>query len=178
MRKLLLTLAAALLVGTGFAPKAEASNIGLGFLWASHPIGVFFRINDRTVAHVALNFAMLDAEEGSGDQSSSFGLGGSIIYDLWTGDCWGFGFMPGVTFDNDSFEDEEIGGEDFEVESETDIAVYLWLMGHWDPCDWLSFWFGHGLTIDIDDESGESSTNFFTEGDNIANLGFTVWLPE
>ncbi len=172
MRKLLLTLAAALLMGTGFAPKAEASNIGLGFLWASHPVGLFFRINDRTVAHVALRFAMLDAEDGSGDQSSSFGLGGAIIYDIWSGDCWGFGFMPGITFQNDSFED--IGT--VEVDSQTEIHVYLWLKGHWDPCEWLSFWFGHGLTIDIH-SNGESTTDFFTEGVNLADCGFTVWLP-
>jgi hypothetical protein len=174
MRKLLLTLAAVLLVGTGFAPKAEASNIGLGFLWASHPVGVFFKINDRTTAHVALSFGMFDAEDGSGDLSSSFGLAGAIIYDIWTGDCWGFGFLPGIAFTNDSFEDFADGTE---RDSETEIHVYLWLMGHWDPCEWLSFWFGHGLTIDIHDEGDESFTDFFTEGASLGSLGFTVWLP-
>jgi hypothetical protein len=173
MRKILLTLAAAALISTGFAPKAEASNLGLGFLWASHPVGVFFKLNEKTVIHAALRFAMFDSVSDSGDQSSSVGLGAALIYDIWSGDCWGFGFMPGFTFTNDSYED--FGG--VEVESQSEILVYLWLKGHWDPCEWLSFWFGHGLTIDIYDQGDESFTDFYTEGANLADCGFTVWLP-
>lgn len=173
MRKCLVTLAAALFLSVGLAPaRAEASNLGLGFLWASHPVGLFFKINDKTTAHVALRFAKFDVESGSGQQSSSIGFAGAILLDMWSGDCWGFGFAPGVAFTSDSFEDFGT----IEVDGQTEIHIRLWLMGHWDPCDWLSFWFGHGITIDMH-SNGDSTTNFETEGVSLGNGGFTVWLP-
>ncbi len=175
MRKCLLTLVAALFMGTGLAPaKAEASGLGLGFLWASHPVGLFFNLNDTTTAHVALRFAKFDVPEGSGAQSSSIGVAAAILLDLWSGDCWGFGFGPGILFASDSFEDEFDGSS---VDSQTDIVIELWLRGHWDPCEWLSFWFGHGITIDMH-SNGDSVTNFYTDGLNLGSLGFTVWLPQ
>lgn len=174
MRKCLLTLVAALFIGTGLAPsQAQAGGLGLGFLWASHPVGLFFKLNDTTTAHVALRFAKFDAESGSGQQSGSIGLAAAILLDLWSGDCWGFGFAPGIAFTSDSYED--FG--DVEVDGTTDIHIALWLMGHWDPCEWLSFWFGHGITIEMH-SNGDSTTDFYTEGVNLGNAGFTVWLPQ
>lgn len=173
MRKFLVTVAASLMLAAGFAPKAEAA-VGIGFLYSSTPIGLFFRINDQTAFHVGVGFDIQDTEENSGDRKSTFSIAGTVLFDLWTGDCWGFGLAPGVLFSTDSFEDNAIGEE---VDSQTDILVMLWLMGHWDPCDWLSFWFGHGLTIDIH-SNGDSTTDFGTEGANLGQVGFTVWLPE
>ena len=172
MRKFLVTVAASLMLATGFAPKAEAA-VGIGFLYSSTPIGLFFRINDQTAFHVGVGFDIFDTEDGSGDLKSVFSLAGTVLFDLWTGDCWGFGLAPGVIFSTASFED----AGPVEVDSETEIDILLWLMGHWDPCDWLSFWFGHGLTIDIH-SNGDSTTDFGTDGGNIADFGFTVWLPE
>jgi hypothetical protein len=177
MRKFLVTVAASLMLATGFAPKAEAA-IGIGFLYSSTPIGLFFRLNDQTAFHVGVGFDILDAEEGSGDQSSRFSIAGTVLYDIWTGDCWGFGLAPGLIFSTASFEDDEFGDE---RDSATEIDVLLWLMGHWDPCDWLSFWFGHGVSIVISDsgiEGADSETNFGTDAANIGTVGFTVWLPE
>jgi hypothetical protein len=174
MRKFLLTVAASLLLATGFAPKAEAS-VGIGFLYSSTPVALFFRLNDRTAFHVGVGVDIFDTEEDSGDLKSIFSVAGTVLYDLWTGDCWGFGLAPGVIFSTASFEDDD--GE--ERDSATEIAVLLWLMGHWDPCDWLSFWFGHGLTVTIDDDGvNDSTTNFGTDGANLGEVGFTVWLPE
>ena len=174
MRKFLVTVAASLMLAAGFAPKAEAA-VGIGFLYSSTPIGLFFRINDATAFHVGVGVDINDTEENSSDLKSVFSVAGTVLFDLWTGDCWGFGLAPGVIFSTASFEDNGAGEE---IDSQTNIQVLLWLMGHWDPCDWLSFWFGHGLTISIEDDGDDSETNFGTEGANLGQVGFTVWLPE
>jgi hypothetical protein len=155
------------------APIASAANWGPGFLYRSHPVGAFFGINDNATVHAALRFAKDDLAETAPDATieTEFGLAGALLWDMVGGDNWGFGLAPGVRWTMLSPKDGD---------SDMSLLFSAALMGHWDPADMVSFWFGHGVTIDYYSPGAagsDSRTNFYTEGANIADVGFTVWIP-
>jgi hypothetical protein len=166
--KLIALLSLALVV----APAANAANWGPGFLYRSHPVGVFFGINDDATIHAALGFSKVDVDGPLfQDYESEFGLAGALLWDMVGGDNWGFGIAPGGRWTLLSPEDGD---------SDNQFLLSAALMGHWDPADMLSFWFGHGVNIHIFSPgapNADSTTDFFTNGNNIADVGFTVWIP-
>jgi hypothetical protein len=178
MRKFVLTIAGVAILTLTAASTASA-NWGLGYLYSDAPVGVFFGLNEQASIHVGAGFAKYDVTASSALDSSvetEFALAGALLYDIWSGDGWGFGVAPGVAFALAS----KVGSD---AKSDKVVVIHAHLKGHWDPTEWLSFWFGHGLDVeifspgDVGDSSFDSTTEFFTSGHNIADLGFTVWMP-
>ena len=163
-------LIAGLLLATGLAPTANAAgDWGLGFLSSEIPVGVFFKANDRTTIHGAIDFAKYDVPSGSSATETEVAVAAAVVWDFWTASSWGFGIAPGVSYRNFS---PQTG----DSHSETRIPIQL--AGHWNPTDMFSLWFSHGVVVAIDSPAqGDSQTDFYTNGNNVTDFGFTVWAP-
>ena len=169
MRKFFLLGATILFASSLGTPALADGELGLGFLYHTHPIGVFYNAGGNTL-HGGLAFEKNDVAEGSGALETEIGVAGAFLMNTWSGDSWGFGPAVGVAFTTQSPEG------DGDSASQTHIGIGFY--GHWDPTSMVSFWFGHGVSIDIDSPPvGDSTTDFGTYGGNIADFGFTVWLP-
>lgn len=168
MRKFFL-LGAAVLLASGFTAVNAEAQVGLGYLHSDFPIGIFYDMDGSYLA-AGVGFAKNDVPEGSGFLETEFGIMGAWVMDSWSGDAWGFG--PSVAAGFTSMSPE--GGGD----GASSTMISLGLKGHWEAASNVSFWFSHGLDIMITSPPvGDSTTDFSTSGWNIANLGFTVWLP-
>jgi len=169
MRKFLLPIAG-LVLATGISSTANAqTKWGLGFLSADIPVGVFVQPNEQLTLHGAVDFAKYDVPSGSTQLETEFAFAVALVWDFWSATNWGFGIAPGVSYRN-------LSPQTGDSSSETRIPIQL--AGHWDPSDMLSFWFSHGVVIAIDSPAvGDSTTDFYTNGNNVTSFGFTVWAP-
>jgi hypothetical protein len=175
MRKSFLLVAAALLMLSGATANAmPAGGFGFGFLHSEFPVGIFYGINEQTAFHVGLGFHKYDPVANSGDPDLALGFTGALVYDIWAGENWGFGIAPGVAYATTSYEDTAAGS----IDNSSQLWILAYLQGHWDPADAVSFWFNHGIMVNtMSPPVGDSTTEFMTEGNNLASFGFTVWLP-
>jgi hypothetical protein len=181
-------LLASLLLAMGVASTAAAQHagqIGLSVVTVDYPIGLSYGFSDKATGHLGVGFTVLDDKVlGAGDPKTRFGIAGAVNYDIWqaTGSHWGFGLAPALTFDMTSFQD----GASTTFDSDKVFDILLALGGHWDPMDNMSFWFRHGVVIDMvspgDVTSGgttqsfDSTTNFGSTGDILAQFGWTAWF--
>ncbi len=167
MRKFFLLCAAAILA-TGFSANNAQAQLGLGYLHSDAPVGIYYDLDGSYLA-LGVGFNYYDLPSGSTSTETSFRVAGSWMMDMKSGDGWGFGPSIGAMFRNDS---PKTG------DSASWTTISVGLMGHWDPTANVSFWMGHGLDIVITSPPvGDSTTDFMTNGVNIADLGFTWWLP-
>jgi hypothetical protein len=163
-------LIASLVLASGVVPTASAeTQWGLGFLDSDIPVGVFVKPNDRTTLHGAIDFVKNDVPSGSSSIETEFAFAAAVVWDFWMASDWGFGVAPGVTYRNRS---PQTG------DSSSRTTIPIQLAGHWSPADMLSLWFSHGLVVAIDSPAvGDSTTDFYTNGNNVTSFGFTVWAP-
>ncbi|MBZ0267468.1 hypothetical protein K8I85_04885 [bacterium] len=168
MRKFFLLGAAVLMASSFVAVNAEA-QLGLGYLHYDFPIGIFYDMDGSTLG-AGVGFAKNDVPDGSGFLETELGIMGFWAMDSWSGDSWGFG--PSVAAGFTTMSPEGDG------DSSSMTMIELGLRGHWDATSNVSFWFSHGVDVMISSPPvGDSTTDFATSGWNIADLGFTVWLP-
>jgi hypothetical protein len=169
MRKSIL-LIASLLLATGVARTANAeTEWGLGFLDSDIPVGVFVKPNERTTIHGAIDYVKNDLPSGSTSIETEFAVAAAVVWDFWTATSWGFGVAPGVTYRNYS---PQTG------DSSSRTTIPIQLAGHWNPTDMFSLWFSHGVVVEINSPPvGDSTTDIYTNGNNVTSFGFTVWAP-
>lgn len=175
MKKSLFVAAAALVFAASAVPAhaGHGGGMGMGLLHSDFPAGVFFGLNDQTTVHFGLGFDKFDTVDGSGDISSQFGILGALEYNIWTGDNWGFGLFPSISFATASFEDFGTTS----VDSATDINFGLNLGGHFDPVSNVAVYFNHGLNVNIFDPGvGDSSTNIGLDGWDLGQFGVCFWF--
>lgn len=170
MRKSFL-LIASLILATGAVSTANAeTEWGLGFLSYEVPIGVFVGVNEQATIHAAFDYDKID-KKNDPEYETEFAFLAALVWDFWHGENWGFGVSPGVMYRTLS----PVTGD-----SDSFTAIPIRLTGHWNPASNVSFWFSHGLDIVIaspGDPDVDSTTNFFTNGDNLGMFGFTIWAP-
>ncbi|MEZ5065570.1 MAG: hypothetical protein R3B81_12630 [bacterium] len=172
MRKSLLLLGVSLMT-VSLASSANAAGHsgqwGLGLLDSSAPVGVFFGVNEDATLHLGLGFHKYDVPTGTVDLETEFNFLAALEYDIWTGNQMGFGVMPALGFSSMSPN---------EGDGASNILIGLYLGGHWDPSDAVSFWFHHGLEIDLySPPVGDSTTEFGTSGVELGSFGATFWIP-
>ena len=168
MRKFFLLCTAALLA-TGFSASNAHAQLGIGYLYSDYPVGIYYDM-DGSYLTLGVHFKHYDVTSGSGALQNEFGAAAEWIMDMKSGDSWGFGPAVGGAF--------TIYSPEGNGDSDKMYHIRVGLKGHWDPTSNTSFWMGEGITIDIDSPPvGDSTTNFSLEGFNIADLGFTWWLP-
>ena len=174
MKKSLFVAVAALVIAAASAVPAHAGQTGLGLLSTSYPVGVFLKMNDKTTVHFGLGFDKPDTGSGNfGQEKLTFGLLGALEYDIWSGDNWGFGAFPCVSFATTSYEDNGTTS----VDSSSMIDLGLYLGGHFNPVSNVSVFFKHGIDVAIDSPSvGDSATNIQTAGWNLGELGIAFWI--
>jgi hypothetical protein len=170
MRKFFLLCTAALLA-TGFSANNANAQFGIGYLYQDFPVGIFYDM-DGSYLSVGVHFDHNDVASGSNALQNVFGAAAEWMMDMKSGDSWGFGPAIGGAVTVNSYEGSNI-------DSGKLYNVMLGLKGHWDPTSNTSFWMGEGLRIDINSPGNniKSTTNFSLEGFNIADLGFTWWMP-
>ncbi len=160
----------AILAATVFSTPAAEAQTGIGYVYQSHPLGIFYNMGNGQYLHGAVRFVKNDVADDSGSLESEFGVAGAWIMDMWSGSGWGFGPSLGAAWTTMSPEG------DGDSASSTHLAIGL--KGHWEATSNVSFWFGTGLGIDMySPPVGDSTTDMALTGANIADLGFTVWLP-
>jgi hypothetical protein len=181
MRKSFLIGAAALVaivLSTNAAFAGHAGELGLGVLYRSAPIGIFYGVSDEANLHLGLGFDSFDVEDGGPVlEKTRFAVAGALEYDIWSGESWGFGVFPGLLFESTSFTDPPAGGTARDSMTEFHIAVSLG--GHFDMGDHVTMYFKHGLAVEIVDtgfEGADSTTDFISDGWNVGELGINFWV--
>ncbi len=168
----LATIVLALATTPAFA--GHGGQFGIGLLSTSAPAGVFFGLGDQATVHFGLGFEKPDTDDAdNGELTSTFTILGALEYDIWSGEDWGFGVFPCVSFASASFED--VGTTS--VDSATEIDLGLFLGGHVDVASAFAIYFKHGLDISIFDPGvGDSETNIGLDGSNLGEFGVAFFV--